>query len=206
MRYSREHTEETRQRILEAAGREFREHGFGGVGVDGLAHAAGVTSGAFYRHFRSKAEAFRAVVAAGVKRLRLGVEHYRRLHGQKWVKPFATYYLSQAHRRDVAGGCALPSLSAEVEHASDATRADYETELQILASEVARGLSNSEDRQAAWALLAQLAGGVLLARAVKDELLANEIAQAVLVSALAPHGETESSGVTSKTDPGPATR
>jgi AcrR family transcriptional regulator len=61
-----EQKEQTRQRILEAAGRSFRKGGFGGIGVDGLAKEAGLTSGAFYVHFGSKAEAFRESVQQGM--------------------------------------------------------------------------------------------------------------------------------------------
>ena len=57
MRYAAGHKEGARTRILDAAGRGFRRLGFGGIGVDGLAKEAGVTSGAFYGHFPSKAEA-----------------------------------------------------------------------------------------------------------------------------------------------------
>src|ERR1700712_1064283 len=53
MRYSPEHKEETKRRILLAAGRSFRKEGFNQAGIDGLARGAGVTSGAFYGHFRS---------------------------------------------------------------------------------------------------------------------------------------------------------
>ena len=63
-----------RARILLSAGRAFRSHGFGGCGVDGLAKGAHVTSGAFYAHFKSKADAFREAVVAGMADLRRGVE------------------------------------------------------------------------------------------------------------------------------------
>jgi TetR/AcrR family transcriptional repressor of nem operon len=180
MRQRPEQSEQTRRRILDAAGREFREHGFGGVGVDGLAKAAGVTSGAFYGHFRSKAAVFRAVAAAGLERLRLGIEHFRSQYGDGWFDAFATFYLSSAHRRDVAGGCAMPSLSAEVERAEKPARVAYEGELLRVATAVASGLPDAPEREAAWPVLAQLAGGVLLSRAVQDEALAQEIAGAVL--------------------------
>ena len=60
VRYGKGHKEESRQRIVAAAGRGFRKLGYGGIGVDGLAREANVTHGAFYGHFRSMAEAFRA--------------------------------------------------------------------------------------------------------------------------------------------------
>jgi TetR/AcrR family transcriptional regulator, transcriptional repressor for nem operon len=182
LRYSPEQAQAARRRVLDAAGRAFRVHGFGGVGVDGLAQAAGLTSGAFYAHFRSKAAAFRAVVAAGIERLRLGVEGFKSRYGDEWFDAFAAYYLGSAHRGDVAGGCAVPSLSAEVARADEGVRAEYETELKRVAEEVAAGLGGGLPRQAAWPLIAQLAGGVLLARAVADKALAEEIAAATLTS------------------------
>ena len=66
--------EESRARILAGAGRGFRGHGYGGLGVDALTKEAGVTSGAFYAHFKSKAEAFRETVAIGMNDLKAGVE------------------------------------------------------------------------------------------------------------------------------------
>ena len=69
--------EESHAKILRGAGRGFRRAGFGGAGVDGLAKEAGVTSGAFYAHFKSKADAFRETIGTGLKDLREGVEQFR---------------------------------------------------------------------------------------------------------------------------------
>ncbi len=182
MRYSLEQSGATRKRVLDAAGRAFRQHGFGGVGVDGLAKAAGLTSGAFYGHFRSKAEVFRAVVAVGMERLRAAVAHFQARHGDAWFDDFTAFYLGPEHRQDIAGGCAVPSLSAEVSRADDDARAEYEAGLKRVANELAAGLGAWEGREKAWPLLAQLAGGVLLSRAVRDQALAKEIAEATLKS------------------------
>lgn len=179
MRYPPQHRDATRQRVLEASGRQFRARGFGGVGVESLSKAADVTSGAFYNHFKSKAGAFTAVVSAGVERLRLGVAQIRQGAGKNWLGAFSSYYLGRAHRDDIAGGCALPSLSADVARADEATRAAYQTELLKVADLIAEGLGEGASREAAWPVLAQLAGGVILARAVRDPKLADEIAEAV---------------------------
>ena len=86
--------EESRARILASAGRGFRKRGYGALGVDGLAKEAGVTSGAFYAHFRSKAEAFREAVAAGMADLRTGIERMRQDEGDAgWRKRFVDFYL-----------------------------------------------------------------------------------------------------------------
>jgi len=179
MRYNSQHVEATRARVLEACARQFRRYGFGGVGVEALSHAANVTSGAFYNHFGSKAGAFAAVVKAGVERLRVAVERFRQAHGGRWLPAFVAYYLGEGHRRDVAGGCLLPSLSAEVGRADAATRAAYEAELLAVAALVAEGLPGKPGREAAWPILASLAGGVMLSRAVADPSLSQEIADAV---------------------------
>ena len=45
---------ETRERLFEAALKEFREFGFAGAQIDRIAKAAGVVRGTFYFHFPSK--------------------------------------------------------------------------------------------------------------------------------------------------------
>src|SRR5438067_12179448 len=46
--------EETRERILRAAARAIRKHGYEGVGVAEVMKEAGLTHGGFYAHFESR--------------------------------------------------------------------------------------------------------------------------------------------------------
>lgn len=182
MRYSAEHKNETRARILEAASRLFREEGYGGSGIGPLTKAAGVTNGAFYGHFKSKSEAFRNVVLAGIEQLRDGVASLRAAHGTRWRRPFIDFYLGPRRTCKLGESCALPSLSPEVMRADDETRTAYEEELLRLVGEVSAGLDDlpaagRDDR--AIAFLALLSGGVTLARAVRDPALSERIAKAV---------------------------
>ena len=112
-------SEETRGRILRGAGRGFRSHGYGGVGVDALAREAGVTSGAFYGHFDSKSEAFREALTAGLEDLRAGIETVRRDAGAKWQERFTDFYLGERRTCDLADSCALQSLSVDAARADD---------------------------------------------------------------------------------------
>ena len=50
--------EETRQRILTAAGECFARYGYDGTGVAQICECAGVTKGAFYHHFPTKPAVF----------------------------------------------------------------------------------------------------------------------------------------------------
>jgi TetR/AcrR family acrAB operon transcriptional repressor len=61
-RKTREEALATREQLLDAAERVFRERGVGHTSLAEVADAAGVTRGAIYWHFRSKAELFRAMV------------------------------------------------------------------------------------------------------------------------------------------------
>lgn len=195
-RYAQGHKEVSRSRIVEALGRGFRREGYGGIGVDGLAREAGVTHGAFYGHFRSKAEAFGAAVVAGLRELREGVEAVRAEHGAGWITAFAAFYMGYKRTCDLADACTLPSLSAEIERADPPARAAYETELRGVMTAVADGLpegTQAEREARAWVLLSLLAGGVTLARAVPGEATGKEIAAAVqaAVGMLAPEAGDE---------------
>jgi TetR/AcrR family transcriptional regulator, transcriptional repressor for nem operon len=63
MRYGKHHKEATRQRIVEAAGRRFKEDGIDGAGVAAVVSDAGLTNGAFYGHFTSKEDLVANVLA-----------------------------------------------------------------------------------------------------------------------------------------------
>jgi TetR/AcrR family transcriptional regulator of autoinduction and epiphytic fitness len=51
-----------REAIVEAAVAQFREQGFGGTSMDGIAAAAGVSKRTVYNHFPSKDELFAAIL------------------------------------------------------------------------------------------------------------------------------------------------
>ena len=55
--------------ILEAAVRLFSEHGFDGVSMRGVAHAAGVSKSNIYHHFKSKEALYLAIVKSSARRL-----------------------------------------------------------------------------------------------------------------------------------------
>jgi TetR/AcrR family transcriptional regulator, transcriptional repressor for nem operon len=188
MRYTAEHKTETRKRIVDAASRLFRRDGYGGSGIDGLTKEAGVTNGAFYGHFKSKSEAFRTVVLAGMEQLRLAVADLKTSHGKRWLKTFVGFYLGPKRTCDIGESCALPSFSPEMVRADGETREAYEAELRRLIDEVSAGLADESSAardDKAIALLAMLSGGVTLARAVPDPLLSKRIADAVERSAVA---------------------
>ena len=187
-RYAPGHRQEAKARILAAVGRGFRKRGYGGIGVDGLAKEAAVTSGALYGHFPSKEAAFKEAVSAGIDELREGIEALRLEHGGQWIEAFVDFYLGYKRTCDLGESCTLQSLTPEVQRADSETKAAFEARINGVARAVAEGLTGGDpaDRlQRAWALLAILSGGVTLARAVLDPAASDAIASAVRKVALA---------------------
>jgi AcrR family transcriptional regulator len=181
MRYSAEQQEETRRRILAAVERGFRKAGFGGIGVDGLAKSAGLTSGAFYSNFHSKAEAFQAALELGLSDVRAGVESFRDKHGGRWVEEFAEFYFAKFVACDLADGCSLPSLSGDAARGDAKTRAVFEKEYLAVVDAIADGLPGKGQSRVSRAIVvtALLAGGVTLARAMKNKAMRDRVASTV---------------------------
>ena len=179
MRYSARHKAETRQRILEAAGRLFRERGYNGVGVDAVMAEVGLTAGGFYAHFASK-EALFAEAIGDVLRSRnasLSTVMPAEQDGRAWLQTLINIYLSRSHRDTMADGCPLPALTPDVARQSQATREKYERHLQQFLSEVEARMPAGDPppRDRALALIAHLIGGLTLARAVSDGQLSTQI-------------------------------
>jgi TetR/AcrR family transcriptional regulator, transcriptional repressor for nem operon len=191
-RYAPGHKQEAKTRILAAIGRGFRKNGYGGIGVDGLAREAEVTSGALYGHFASKEAAFKEAVLAGIDELRDGIEALRAEHGAKWIEIFIDFYLGHRRVCDLGESCALQSLTPEVQRSDSETKSAFETHMGLVAHAVADGLSGTDarDRLArAWALLAILSGGVTLARAMQDPQASDTIAAAIRPAAIKAAGK-----------------
>lgn len=182
MRTSKGKKQETRERIVRAAAQAFRSRGFGGVGVDGLAEGAEVTSGAFYFHFRSKLDVFTEAIKTGLEELRAGIERLQSQKKHSWLNAFASFYMGFKRTCKLNDACTLPILSAEVERAGDEARAAYEAQLRAIIETIAAALQRNPSltsREQSWAILALLSGGVSMARTVRDEALSKEIAAAV---------------------------
>jgi TetR/AcrR family transcriptional repressor of nem operon len=166
---------DARERLVEAAGRGFRAGGFGGAGVDALAKGAGLTSGAFYAHFDSKAEAFRLVVAESLALLRNGVISFQERHGRNWRDAFIDFYLGERMQVGLDEACGVPTFSSDVARADDATRAIYQAELELLVDALAAGFRGPHAKARALSLLSVLSGAAAMARAVKDDRIRQEI-------------------------------
>lgn len=179
MRMRPEEKNRARAAIADAAGRLFREQGLAATGVDAIARAVGQTSGGFYAHFPSKADVFREAIEAGFARLIGGIKRSGEAGGAHWAKRFAGRYLSPARRDAVGQGCLLPTLANDAARAGGEAHHLFGKMLAKAVSELAKGCGGGErNEERAFAVLALCAGGLMLARAVPDEVTSDRMLEA----------------------------
>src|SRR5258706_726661 len=111
MRYAPEHNEATRERIVEAASRLFREHGIAAVGLAKIMAEAELTVGTFYTHFKSKEALVREAL---VQALRARDVELARMLGEGDLELALRAYLSPEHRDAPGTGCPTAALASEV--------------------------------------------------------------------------------------------
>lgn len=160
---------ENRRRILDEASRLFRSKGFEAVTVAEVMKAAGLTHGGFYGHFSSKDDLVAQTLA-----------HAFAGDGDKGgdLRAHIEAYLSPRHRDNAADGCPTAGLIAEICHqnpeAREAMTEGFRSQIQRISSEFP-GADAADRRCAAIGSWAAMVGAVILARAVDDPALSDEI-------------------------------
>jgi TetR/AcrR family transcriptional repressor of nem operon len=173
MRYPAEHKQQTRDRIVRAAARQFRRRGSEGAGIVDLMHDLRLTHGGFYRHFDSKdklfVEAFRYAlqeqrrrIAAAVAQAPPGTE----------LKTVIDTYLDVVHCDEVASGCPVAALASELTRRPHGMR----TVLLALLRDHIHGIAQyipgptGEERESkARVLFSGMAGTLSVARLLTDD-------------------------------------
>jgi TetR/AcrR family transcriptional repressor of nem operon len=181
MRVSREQFQQNRERILEAAGRLFRERGFEQVGVADVMRAAGLTHGGFYGHFKSKEDLIAQVAGQASDK---ALERWRAMgeaQGPAALEAIADAYLSLEHRDRAENGCVVAALGPEIARQPLAQSAVTEGLKDIVGvlQTLTPGASEAERRRRALATYAGWIGAMVLARITDDEAFSREVLAAV---------------------------
>ena len=172
MRYSSTHKQETRSKLLQTSRKIAKQAGFDATGIDTLMAAIGLTGGAFYSHFASKADLFAELIAVESEASGEMLAADDATSSEQVARQLRRY-LGTAHVEHPEEGCALSSLGAEMARAAPEARIPVERMLRRVQRGWTRRLGGDADR--AWALLAQCVGAVLLARVVESERTRREI-------------------------------
>lgn len=173
MRYTPQHKQASRERILKAAARAFRAQGFERPSVASIMKDAGLTHGAFYAHFESKDQLVAEVIRAGFDGVTERFEsRFRDAKGEDWLRHWVRGYLSDGHLAQPEAGCPLPTLSAEIARTGpEAIEAYSEVFRERLARMVERvDAPDDESRRRVLSALALMVGALTLARALEAPL------------------------------------
>jgi AcrR family transcriptional regulator len=174
MRYDKGHKDASRRRIMEVAGERFRSDGIAASGLATIMSDAGLTNGAFYPHFKSKADLVRESVAAAMD------DHSAMLQqviAKGGLEAAIDAYLSPEHRDSPETGCTLAALLPELARQPLDTRSVYMERLLEAVRAMASALppDTRDPEGVAIAAYATLIGTLQLARAVGGTPLSDRI-------------------------------
>ena len=179
MRYSSKHKEQTHRRLVQKASEQFRRRGMQGIGIARLMGKLGLTHGGFYAHFRSKNDLIAAATQQMFQEAATRMEAAIAAAPQgSAVAAVVGFYLSAGHRDHVMQGCMLPSLAGEMARQPEAVREAYTRGLVEYAKRISkymRGASEQERLTQARLLFAGMAGSMMLARAVTNREMSDDI-------------------------------
>jgi TetR/AcrR family transcriptional regulator, transcriptional repressor for nem operon len=184
-RYAKDHKASTRRAILEASGRRLKLDGIDGSGVATLMKDAGLTNGAFYAHFASKADLVAATIADQLDAQRAMLRSV--LVDRHGIEAFIRSYLSPAMRDDRGGGCPSAALLDEIARCSDTARAAYRAGLTAIVDDIAAVLEPGNPASAlrrTWGTMVLLIGALQMARALDDPDLSDDVLDHGIDSAL----------------------
>lgn len=195
MPYSPEHKKETRERILRSARHLFNRKGFVAVTLDEVMADSGLTHGGFYNHFNSKDELYAESIMQFARND--PPENWQTLgfdgtaEGERLARLIVNAYLSREHLEDRDGSCPMVGLPSDVARGGTRLKSAFQQVLEMMIGVFQAGLPYDEvpARERAITMVALCVGGMVLARAVEDETLSNDLRSAVLKAANAQFGD-----------------
>jgi AcrR family transcriptional regulator len=181
MPYTAEHKQQTRTRIIESARRLFNRNGFEAVTIGEIMNDAGLTHGGFYKHFAAKEDLYQAAVLQFI--CGDAPERWQAKHidpgakGEALARMIVDAYLSRDHFDDLDGSCPLIAFPSDVARGNGTVKDAFRQVMEMMVGAFEANLppGRKPARERALALVSQVVGGMVLARSVGDEDLADEI-------------------------------
>jgi TetR/AcrR family transcriptional repressor of nem operon len=172
MRYSAEHKQETRERIVRAAARHFRQRGQSGVGIADLMSKLKLTHGGFYKHFDSKEELLTEAINKAFDEIETRfAERISKAKPGTELRTLIENYLSLEHCANPGEGCPMAALATEIGRLPRSVRAEIDKAIKRRVKRTARflpGATEAERERNCMALMSGLIGTLTVARALTD--------------------------------------
>jgi TetR/AcrR family transcriptional regulator, transcriptional repressor for nem operon len=202
MPYPVGHRAEVKGKIIQSARRLFNRHGFDNVSIQQIMSGAGLTHGGFYSYFRSKSDLYTKVLGCFFtdpewKNHWEGVEVD--MASSQAAAQVVKAYLSRQHFEDVENSCPMVALPSDVMRCGRDTKRAFETVFAAMVGVLERSVTEEkQDRRAkAQAVAALCVGGMVVARAIENRVLADELRDACMSIALQLGGWVDTSALKS---------
>ncbi|MGB7727573.1 MAG: TetR/AcrR family transcriptional regulator [Candidatus Acidiferrum sp.] len=189
MAYPSGHRSEVKRKIVQSARRLFNKQGFDNVSVSQIMAGAGLTHGGFYSYFGSKSELYSEVLGCfftdpNWKSCWEGVEVD--LKSTDVGAQVVRAYLSRQHFEDVENSCPMVALPSDVSRNGKNVKVAFETVFRAMVSILERSstVQDEKRRRNSQATAALCVGGMVVARALEDPELADELRAACMEIAL----------------------
>lgn len=124
MPYSKEHKKKTRERILHSAYSLFSTKGFERVTVDHVMMDCSLTRGAFYAHFKNKAELYGEALKLAATNSALAKRKPDETPSKEWLGKLLDGYLSVEHVNGEMP-CPLAFLATDIVSRDNSTKKTY---------------------------------------------------------------------------------
>lgn len=172
VRVSKSVAQANRKRVIDVAARLLRTHGYDGIGIADLMKEAGLTHGGFYRNFTSRDDLLCQATRRMTEEKQPEVAAALASRPEDPFGAIVDWYLSSDHRDDPGGGCILPALGSEAHRRRGSELASVFKEairnyLKVL-TQLRPDMPEGVRKRPPEAILAQLVGAILLARATDD--------------------------------------
>lgn len=172
MPYTKMHKNKTRERILESSFRLFTLKGFEGVTIDDLMSNCGLTRGAFYAHFASKAELYSEALKFAASSTRLASLKPEDTSDKQWLSLLLNAYLSLEHvKGERSLSCPLAFLATDINMQNEAIKAVYADVYYGMNRAILEYASSYSDcdEQDILSVTAMMIGAVAIARTLQNQ-------------------------------------
>ena len=183
MGHSKASKANTHARLVETAAVRFKERGLDGISLADLMKDLALTHGGFYKHFASRDELVAEALKLALDRSAAAMRDRLASGGKPDMTAFVDFYLGEAHRDDMAEGCAVAALAGDATRKSAHIQAQFrehiERNIDALSEVLHPERPAADSRATAILILSALYGALIMARAVGDSAVSREVLRTV---------------------------
>jgi TetR/AcrR family transcriptional regulator, transcriptional repressor for nem operon len=171
MRYSKQHKQATKQKIIRNANALFTAKGFDGTSIEEIMRSCALTRGGFYAHFRSKAQLYReAIKLSAVRRIAPITDE------NKWIETLLSEYLDSGKEHETSND-RWAFFASDLASENPEVRSAYAIAFKAMSEKILgrMGAQFGLTEESSYAIAAMLIGAAAVARTIDDDALKTKL-------------------------------